>query len=261
MSTLALPRRIDSHSSDEELFELLGEVGDAEPAREQACAVLVDRYQWLVHWAASRYQGRGEQTEVLEQVGYLGLMEAINRFDPHRGVDFVAYARPTVLGEIKRHFRDKRRWVRLPRRLQELKARLREATEALSQDSGHAPTVAELAEHLDLPEEEVNEAMATDDAFSPLSLDAPVSDSEEPATQLDLMGHEDDRLDSLIDIEALRPLLGELTPREQKMVLLRFYGNLTQSEIASYLGISQMHVSRLLNQTLNSLRAQLTSTN
>lgn len=244
-------------NSDAELFGMLAVVGDDEESREHLYEILVRRYDWLVRWAVNRYSGRGEQAEELAQVGYLGLVEAIQRFDAERGVDFVTFARPTVLGEIRRHFRDGRRWVRLPRRLQELKMRIRDATEELTQTAGHAPTAAELAAYLETSEAEVTEALAADDTFSPLSLDAPVGDDDEVSTHLDAMGEDDVDLEDIIDSESLWPLLEKLPQREQEMVLLRFYGNMTQSDIADRLGISQMHVSRLLSQTLAALRRDL----
>ncbi|MQA01926.1 MAG: SigB/SigF/SigG family RNA polymerase sigma factor [Streptosporangiales bacterium] len=246
----------DMQCTDAELFGQLASAAD-EGAKERAREVMVERYSWLVRWAVNRYTGRGEQTEELDQVGYLGLMEAIQRFDAGRGVDFVTFARPTVLGEIRRHFRDSRRWVRLPRRIQELKMQIKEASEQLCQERGHQPSAAELAAHLETSERAVEEALATDDTFSPLSLDAPVSDEEEAATYLDTLSDDDQDLESVVDTESLWPLVERLPEREQEMVLLRFYGNKTQSDIADQLGISQMHVSRLLNQTLRSLREEL----
>lgn len=246
-----------SELDDKQLFErLAGDELDDE-GRARAYELLVERYQWLVRWAANKYANRGEQVEELEQVGYLGLVEAIQRFDVYRGFDFVTFARPTVLGEIRRHFRDGRRWVRLPRKIQELKLDIKDATEELSQETGHLPSAAELAEHLQTDEGLVTEALGADDAFTPLSLDAPLGDDEEGATHLDAMGADDADLDEIIDTESLWPLLEKLPEREQQMLLLRFYGNKTQSDIADRLGISQMHVSRLLSQTLETLRRDL----
>lgn len=253
---MAMTTSIDTRCTDYELFERLAKTTD-ETVCERTREVLVERYSWLVSWAVNRYSGRGEQIEELDQVGYLGLMEAIQRFDPERGVDFVTYARPTVLGEIRRHFRDSRRWIRLPRRIQELKMQIKYASEQLCQESGHLPTSAELAAHLETSQEAIEEAQATDDTFSPLSLDAPMGDDEEATTYLDSLGEIDTDLEEVVDSEALWPLLEQLPEREQEMVLLRFYGNKTQSDIADQLGISQMHVSRLLSQTLATLRKEL----
>lgn len=243
--------------TDHELFDQLAAGGLDEDGRERIYELLVERYRWLVRWAVNRYANRGEQLEELEQIGYLGLVEAIQRFDVHRGFDFVTFARPTVLGEIRRHFRDGRRWVRLPRRIQELKLDIRDATEELTQRTGRQPTAADLAEHLQTSEALVTEALGADDAFTPLSLDAPVGDEDDGATQLDTLGEDDAQLEEVVDSESLWPLLEKLPDREQEMVLLRFYGNKTQSDIADRLGISQMHVSRLLSRTLESLRRDL----
>lgn len=257
--TATHPTRHDNRS-DAELFQQLRALAEHDPGREPIAATLVARYTWLVHWAVNRYRGRGEQTEELEQVGYLGLVEAIDRFDPDRGVEFVSYARPTVLGEIRRHFRDRRRWVRLPRKIQDLKLQLGAATEHLTHTTGRTPTPAELAAHLDVDVDDVTEALATDDAFAPLSLDTPFGDDGDASTYLDILIDDADHdLDDIVDSEALWPLIGRLPAREQEMLLLRFYGNKTQSDIAKRLGISQMHVSRLLQQTLTRLRTQLTT--
>jgi RNA polymerase sigma-B factor len=245
---------------DEDLFRAYAE---ADPqARERLTEVIVERYSGLVRWLASRYAGRGVDGDELRQVGFVGLMKAINRFDPDRGVEFASFARPTVQGEIQRHFRDKRRWIRLPRRLQEMKAVLREATETLTHQLGRAPTVAELATHLAVDEELVIEALTADDTFNPVSLDAFGSDEEgeDNRSPLDALGELDPRLDLMIDTETLRPLLAALPDRERMIIQLRFFGECTQSEIAGRLGISQMHVSRLLSKTLRTLREQMCPT-
>lgn len=244
-------------ATDTELFECLRDdtVGDA--VHERASELLVMRYDWLVRWATNRYAGRGEQRDELSQVGYLGLVEAVQRFDPGRGVDFVTFARPTVLGEIRRHFRDGRRWIRLPRRIQELKMRIREATDDLYQELGHPPSVQEVADYLEVATGEVEEAMGTDDMFTPVSLDTPIGEEDDAPTPAETIGEDDVDLEDVVDSESLWPLLDRLPEREREMVLLRFFGNKTQSEIAEHLGISQMHVSRLLSRTLRSLRDDL----
>jgi RNA polymerase sigma-B factor len=242
-------------ATDTELFASLSDPDDT--VRERASEALVLRYDWLVRWATSRYSGRGEQRDELSQVGYLGLVEAVRRFDPDRGVDFVTFARPTVLGEIRRHFRDGRRWIRLPRRIQELKMRIKEATDDLYQELGRPPSTAELADYLEVGTDDVEEAMGTDDMFTPVSLDTPIGEEADAPTHAETIGDDDAQLDDVIDSESLWPLLDRLPEREREMLLLRFYGNKTQSEIAEHLGISQMHVSRLLSRTLKSLRDDL----
>jgi len=235
---------------------LLSEVADLphdDPKRIAAVDEAVRRHEWLVRWVASRYSGRGEDHEVLRQEAYVGLMEAIARFDPERGA-FLPFAKLTVLGTVKRHFRDRRRWIRLPRRLQELQADIRAAREELAQGSGHQPTPRELAERMGADERDVAEADAA--TFRPVSLDAPAP-SDPDSTLADLVGDEDDRIDKVVDMEALRAALPRLPVRERKILLLRFYGNFTQAEIAEKLGISQMHVSRLISSTCKELREQV----
>jgi RNA polymerase sigma-B factor len=257
LSDLARARYLGPELSDEELFRAYSEADPRE--RERLTEHLVERYSGLVRWLASRYAGRGVDADELRQVGFVGLMKAINRFDPDRGVEFASFARPTVQGEIQRHFRDKRRWIRLPRRLQEMKAVLREATETLTHELGRAPTVAELSSRLAVDEELVIEALTADDTFNPISLDAFGADDEgdESRSPLDALGADDPRLDLMIDTQTLRPLLAALPERERMIIQLRFFGECTQSEIAAKLGISQMHVSRLLSKTLRALREQM----
>lgn len=247
---------LTTDSTDNELFRALPGASDAEREWIQEC--LVKRYTGLVRWLAGRYAGRAVETDELCQVGYVGLVLAIQRFDPDRGFDFASYAKPTVQGEIRRYFRDKRRWIRLPRRLQETKAVLREATETLTHEFGRSPTVTELAAHLSVDAELVLEAMTADDAFAPTSLDAAVgSDGDDTFTIADTLGAEDKRLELLVDCETMRPLIAALAPREQRILELRFFGDKTQAEIGAELGISQMHVSRLLSRTLATLREQM----
>jgi RNA polymerase sigma-B factor len=241
--------------TDAELFTALH--GPDERAAEDACAALVRRYDWLARTSARRYAGRGESDEELGQVAYLGLLLAIRRFDHERGADFAAFARPTVFGELRRHFRDKRRWIKIPRRLQELRLQATAATEELTQRLGREPTRAELAARLGIEVDEVIEVCAAD-TFTLASLDAPLDAGDPDSGSCgDLLAADDRRIDHVIDWTSLRPLLAKLPEREQRMVELRFYGDRTQSQIAAEFGISQMHVSRLLAATLDRLREQL----
>jgi RNA polymerase sigma-B factor len=253
MSTV---RTLTAEASDDELFRALASAEADE--KEWIQELLVRRYDGLVRWLAGRYAGRAVENAELCQVGHVGLVLAIQRFDPDRGFDFASFAKPTVQGEIRRYFRDKRRWIRLPRRLQETKAVLREATESLTHELGRAPTVAELAERLAVSPELVLEAMTADDAFAPSSLDASMgSDGEDTFTIADILGAEDNSIDLMVDRESVRPLIAALPPREQRILHLRFFADKTQAEIGQDLGISQMHVSRLLSRTLASLRQQM----
>ncbi|MFJ8541306.1 RNA polymerase sigma factor SigF [Streptomyces sp. NPDC093586] len=217
---------------------------------------LVRMHLPLVEHLARRFRNRGEPLDDLTQVATIGLIKSVDRFDPDRGVEFSTYATPTVVGEIKRHFRDKGWAVRVPRRLQELRLALTTATAELSQLHGRSPTVHELAEKLSISEEEVLEGLESANAYSTLSLDVPDTDDESPAVA-DTLGAEDEALEGVEYRESLKPLLEGLPPREKRILLLRFFGNMTQSQIAQEVGISQMHVSRLLARTLAQLREKL----
>ncbi|WP_438947991.1 RNA polymerase sigma factor SigF [Streptomyces durbertensis] len=226
------------------------------PERAELRNRLVRMHLPLVEHLARRFRNRGEPLDDLTQVATIGLIKSVDRFDPDRGVEFSTYATPTVVGEIKRHFRDKGWAVRVPRRLQELRLSLATATAELSQQHGRAPTVHELAQRLSISEEDVLEGLESANAYSTLSLDVPDTDDESPAVA-DTLGAEDDALEGVEYRESLKPLLEELPPREKKILLLRFFGNMTQSQIAQEVGISQMHVSRLLARTLAQLREKL----
>ncbi|MFJ8229286.1 RNA polymerase sigma factor SigF [Streptomyces sp. NPDC094448] len=238
------------------LFIELRKLPDGSPERAELRNRLVRMHLPLVEHLARRFRNRGEPLDDLTQVATIGLIKSVDRFDPDRGVEFSTYATPTVVGEIKRHFRDKGWAVRVPRRLQELRLALTTATAELSQLHGRSPTVHELAERLGISEEEVLEGLESANAYSTLSLDVPDTDDESPAVA-DTLGAEDEALEGVEYRESLKPLLEDLPPREKRILLLRFFGNMTQSQIAQEVGISQMHVSRLLARTLAQLRDKL----
>jgi RNA polymerase sigma-B factor len=217
---------------------------------------LVRMHLPLVEYLARRFRNRGEPLEDLVQVGIIGLLKAIDRFNLDRAVEFSTYATPTIVGELKRHFRDKGWAVRVPRRLQELNLSLTKAVAELSQELGRSPTVREIAEKVHLSEDEVLEGLDTSNAYAMVSLDAPAGDLDAP-TVSDQIGAEDESLVALEYRTALGPLIAELPERERRILYLRFFRGMTQSQIADRLGISQMHVSRLLNRTLSALRAGL----
>jgi RNA polymerase sigma-B factor len=225
--------------------------------RAAACEILVDRYTKLVRSCVRVYRGSPEPTEDLMQVGYVGLLKAINNYDPEVGDSLAAYAQPCVYGEIKRHFRDKRWQIHVRRSAQELLLELRKATEELTHQLGRAPEEAELADRLGVGRDDMLEARQADLVFSTYSLDAPLSDRDDPALLADLMGDDDPGVAHMIDMEALNAHWGELPEREQRILVLRFYGNLTQTEIGDRLGISQMHVSRLMARALAHLKSRL----
>ncbi|MFF5154818.1 RNA polymerase sigma factor SigF [Streptomyces sp. NPDC000348] len=238
------------------MFLELRTLQDGTPEYAELRNRLVRMHLPLVEHLARRFRNRGEPLDDLTQVATIGLIKSVDRFDPDRGVEFSTYATPTVVGEIKRHFRDKGWAVRVPRRLQELRLSLTTATAELSQLHGRSPTVHELAEKLAISEEEVLEGLESANAYSTLSLDVPDTDDESPAVA-DTLGAEDEALEGVEYRESLKPLLEDLPPREKRILLLRFFGNMTQSQIAQEVGISQMHVSRLLARTLAQLREKL----
>ncbi|MFD4400094.1 RNA polymerase sigma factor SigF [Kitasatospora sp. NPDC058397] len=238
------------------LFVRLSALPDGSPERVELRNQLVRMHIPLVEHLARRFRNRGEPLDDLTQVATIGLIKSVDRFDHERGVEFSTYATPTIVGEIKRHFRDKGWAVRVPRRLQELRLSLTTATSELSQRHGRSPTVHELAEHLGISEEDVLEGLESANAYSTLSLDVPDSDDESPAVA-DTLGATDEALEGVEYRESLKPLLAQLPPREQKILVLRFFRNMTQSQIAAEVGISQMHVSRLLARTLAQLREKL----
>ena len=250
----------DSTRSDREiareLFAQFTELPEDDPSRQRIRDQLVEMHLPLVEYLARRFAGRGEPLDDLVQVGTIGLIKAVDRFDAERGVEFSTYATPTVVGEIKRHFRDKGWTVRVPRRLQELRASLSSATSDLTQHLGRSPTVAELAVHLKIGEEEVLEGLESANAYTAVSIEA--SDGEGGLSVADTLGAEDMSLEGVEYRESIKPLLDSLPARERRILMLRFFGNLTQSQIAADLGISQMHVSRLLARTLAQLRERLT---
>ncbi|MFD7263903.1 RNA polymerase sigma factor SigF [Streptomyces sp. NPDC059874] len=253
--TPALPDPRDRSGARALFFELRA-LPDGSPEKAELRNRLVRMHLPLVEHLARRFRNRGEPLDDLTQVATIGLIKSVDRFDPDRGVEFSTYATPTVVGEIKRHFRDKGWAVRVPRRLQELRLSLTTATAELSQQHGRSPTVHELAERLGISEEEVLEGLESANAYSTLSLDVPDTDDESPAVA-DTLGAEDEALEGVEYRESLKPLLEGLPPREKRILLLRFFGNMTQSQIAQEVGISQMHVSRLLARTLAQLREKL----
>ena len=242
-----------------ELFERLVTLPEGDTERQRIRGELVELHLPLVEYLARRFRNRGEWLDDLTQVATIGLIKSIDRFDLSRGVEFSTYATPTIVGEIKRHFRDKGWAVRVPRRLQELKLALTKAISDLAQRLGRAPTVAELAAHLQMSEEEVLEGLESANAYSTVSLDAPDSGDEDAPAVAESLGMLDEALEGVEYRESLKPLLERLPPREKKILMLRFFGNMTQSQIATELGISQMHVSRLLARTLTQLREGLTT--
>ena len=235
------------------LLSAYHERGDLK-ARDQ----LIELHLPLVRALARRYAGRSEQLEDLVQVGSIGLIKAVDRFQLDRGVELTTYAIPTIIGEIKRHFRDKGWAIHVPRRLKELSLRLTQLVEALSGELGRSPTVAELAKAAGADEEEVIEALEIGQAYSALSLStAPGGDDDSDLDPLGSIGEPEPGFETSEDRALLQPGFRALDPRERKIMHLRFFAGLTQSEIAAEVGISQMHVSRLIRRSLEKMREEI----
>ncbi len=243
--------------TDAELLELVHSLPTASSRRSAASELLIHRYRGLVRAAVNRYRRSPEPTEDLMQVGYLGLIKAINNFDPAFGRNLAAYAQPCITGELKRYFRDKRWQVHVERPVQERLLQLRQASRELTQELGHQPSRADLAQAVDCTEAEVGDALQADQMMQPTSLDAPLADEQGAPTLADALGHDDPALEHMLAIDAVTAHWGELPRREQRILMMRFYGDMTQAEIGRSLGISQMHVSRLLAHALSYLRQQI----
>lgn len=243
----------------EVLLAELGSLTCDDPRYEVIRNELVRMHLPIVRGIVRAYVRYDEPAEDVRQAALLGLVKAMNRYDASRGGRFLAYAVPTMSGEVKRHFRD-RTWVmRMPRRLQELRLAMRDARRDFFQTHDRAPTVAEIAEIMDIGVGEAVEVIGAFDAYRPMSLDVPVGDGEDAQTFVELIGQPDAEIEEAADHLALRPLLEELPERERTILLYRFYGNKTQSEIAELMGVSQMHISRIISRTLAALRIALLS--
>ncbi|MFF4804857.1 RNA polymerase sigma factor SigF [Streptomyces sp. NPDC001351] len=249
---------VDARALSKTLFERLESLEEGTHEYSYVRNTLVELNLALVKFAASRFRSRSEPMEDIIQVGTIGLIKAIDRFELARGVEFPTFAMPTIVGEIKRFFRDTSWSVRVPRRLQELRLDLAKAGDELAQKLDRAPTVAELAERLELTKDEVVEGMAASNAYTASSLDAQPEEDDAEGALADRIGYEDHGLEGIEYVESLKPLIAELPPRDRQILSLRFVAGLTQSEIGDELGISQMHVSRLLSRTLMRLRRGLT---
>lgn len=236
-----------------ELFRRFKEEGDMD-AREK----LVMSHLNLVRFIANKFKNRGEPIDDLIQVGYLGLLKAIDRFDPNRGLEFTTFATPTIMGEIKRHFRDKGWSVRVPRRLQELSAKVNQATDTLTSQLQRSPTIAEIADYLDATVDEVLEAMESSSAYSSISLEAPSgADDDDTPSVIDRYATEDSDLAFTDDRIIIEEALASFSPRERDVIEMRFLKGMTQIEIAEKLGISQVQVSRLLRRTLKKIQDKI----
>lgn len=237
---------------DAEVDALFARLPDAAARNE-----LVTLFMPFAEYLARRFAGRGEAVEDLTQVASIGLLNAIDRFDPAREVQFSTYAAATIVGELKRHFRDKGWALRVPRRLQELAVRINRTLPELTQTLGRSPTMPELAAHLEAGADEIAEAMDAVQAYSTTSLDAP-SGGEDSASPVETLGSDDPSIELLDEWSSIAPAVAELSARDRRVLYLRFFRGLTQTEIAEDVGVSQMHVSRILTQTLERLRVAAT---
>lgn len=249
---------LDQHlaASADDLVAAMAAMPADDPRRPALRARAIEAWLPLARHLARRYSGRGVQDDDLTQTAAVGLIKAVDHFDPERGVAFTGYAIPTVVGEIKRYFRDRTWSVRVPRRLQELRLSISDANSTLTHTLGRSPTVADIAAYLDLSEETILEGLEGARAYRATSLSTPIG-TDSGMELADTLGVEDHELE-LVEIHiALGPALATLAERERRILALRFHGNLTQAEIADRVGLSQMHVSRLITRALAALRGQL----
>ena len=262
---LAEPSQVapkDARQLSRLFFEQLAVLEEGTPEFSYARNTLIEMNMSLVRFAAGRFRSRGpEEMEDIVQVGMIGLIKAIDRFELSREAEFTSFAIPYIVGEIKRFFRDTTWAVHVPRRLQEARVQLARATEELRSRLGRTPTVKELSELMSLPEDEVIEARIAANGYNSASLDATINGSQDGESVLqDFIGTDDTALELVEDFHALAPLIAGLKDRERQIIHMRFVEELTQSEIGERLGISQMHVSRLLSRTLARLRQGMLDT-
>jgi RNA polymerase sigma-B factor len=243
--------------SDRELLDIVSSQPRFSQRRIAACDVLVSRYRDLVWSCVQRYRHSPEPTEDLMQVGYVGLVAAINNFDPAVGCSLATYAHPHITGEIKRYFRDKRWQVHVARSVKDLAVRARAASWQLTQELGRMPAESDLVACLGVSSHDLRNAQLAEMAFQPSSLDAPTSSQPGAAMLADLLGGEDPRMEHVLDMQAVATHWPELPALERKILLMRFYGSMTQDQIGRQLGLSQMQVSRLLSHALGYLRPRL----
>ncbi|MFF8533008.1 RNA polymerase sigma factor SigF [Streptomyces sp. NPDC015532] len=244
-------------------FDQLTVLDEGTPEYQYARNTLIEMNLTLVRFAAARFRSRSQdEMEDIVQVGTIGLIKAIDRFELTRGVEFTSFAVPYIVGEIKRFFRDTSWAVHVPRRLQEARVQLAKATEELRSRLGRTPTVKELSALMCLSEEEVNEARLASNGYNSSSLDAAISSGDDGEAALaDFIGADDNALELVEDFNALAPMIAELDDRERRIIHMRFVEELTQAQIGEHLGVSQMHVSRLLNRTLAKLREGMLAAN
>ena len=250
-------RRDLADLEDDALLNITYSLPASSQRRIAAFEILVGRYRPLVRSCVRRYQNAPEPVEDLMQAGYVGLVKAISNFDPATGHSLGAYAQSCVSGEIKRHFRDKRWQIRVARPVKELAMQARTAAWQLTQELGGTPAESDLARYLGVSGHDLRDARLAEMALQPSSLDAPLSDVAGTSVLADILGGDDPRLEHMLGMQAVSTHWGELPPREQKILIMRFYGDMTQIQIGQQLGISQMQVSRLITKALGYLRPRV----
>lgn len=254
-STKAPSENSSDYSDVTVMFGVLAELDEGSPAFHRQRDVIIERCLPLADHIARRFRNRGEPHEDLVQVARMGLVNAVNRFDVTAGTEFIGFAVPTMMGEVRRYFRDHGWAIKVPRRLKELNMSLNRAKTELSQELNRAPTASELAEHLEIDREEVVEGLIAANAYSTRSTDATIGSGDDDGYSIaDTFGDLDANIEKVVDVETVRPLLMSLPERERIVLQLRFFENMSQSQIAERIGHSQMHVSRLLAKSLAALR-------
>jgi len=251
------PRQPNEYAHCAPLFEEWARLDDGDPRRNAFRDRLVIEYLPVAKNIAARFSGRGEPLDDLLQVARIGLIQAIDRFDPGQGNDFLSFAVPTIMGEVRRYFRDSGWSMRVPRQLKELHQLLSKAANTLSHNLGRAPTPSEIAAHLDLDVQVVREGLLAGQAYKTISTDLPLGGESGTATIADQIGQHEPALERFENHDAVKRLLDELAPRERAILVMRFFEGLSQSRIAARVGVSQMQVSRILSQTLETLRGKL----
>ena len=250
-------RQRSEYSDVTDMFRHLKSLDEGSVAFRRQREAIVERSLPIADHIARRFSNRGEPLDDLVQVARVGLVNAVNRFDVETGSEFLAFAVPTMMGEVRRHFRDYGWAVKVPRRLKDLQRQLVQAREELSQRLGRAPTAAEIADHLGIDRELVAEGVIAGSSYSTLSTDTQAGPDDQYRPVGETLGDVDPNLDAVIDLETVRPLIAAMPDRQRTVLMLRFFENLTQTQIAERIGCSQMHISRLLAQALRTLRNQV----
>lgn len=253
-----IARRADSYDNIEPWFEKLATFDSGEPDHHEVREHIVQLCLPLASHIARRFTGRGEDSDDLEQISRLGLVHAVDRFDISRGSSFLSFAVPTIMGEVRRHFRDHTWAVRVPRRTKEIQQQLRPTTELLSQRHGRRPTAREIAAELNVDLTEVTQAVIAGNAYRPDPIDTPARTDDEntPRSLVDTLGTEDPCYQLTEDAMAIKPLIAELPEHERNILIMRFFKSRTQADIAERVGVSQMQISRILAKTLTALRTR-----